>query len=347
MYVRMESAPKCPSCGALAPLVSARFCEECGTPLRLDSLVAPNAPPPPSAGCKCRDSEYDEEGFCSVCGRRRPAPQEPLRAHAPDRLTVVDADLAVASDKGVVHPTNEDYGLVARRPDGAALLVVTDGVSSAMDSARAARIAAEAAVAEFQKMASCSPLAIGERASACAFAAALAVEALGKQVGADEGPATTLVLAIVDGEKAAFAWVGDSRAYLIAPGAVAERVTTDDSWVEEEVAAARLTREEAMRSPDAHAITQWLGEPSEALRIHVVERSMIGVSAVLLCSDGLWNYADDSARMGVLYALASADGDAAAACGRLVDVAYSAGGHDNITVAILKMSAEVEAGSQP
>ena len=84
----------------------------------------------------------------------------------------------------------------------------------------------------------------------------------------------------------------------------------------------------------AHTLTRWLGadaEPtpwsdSSVRTITIAERGVL-----LMCTDGLWNYlpeADDIARICV-------GTDAAEAARALVDYALSAGGQDNITVAVI------------
>ena len=55
-------------------------------------------------------------------------------------------------------------------------------------------------------------------------------------------------------------WLGDSRAYYIGPDA-SRQLTHDHSWVNEIVAAGRMTRAEAETAPLAHAITRSVGGP--------------------------------------------------------------------------------------
>ncbi len=56
---------------------------------------------------------------------------------------------------------------------------------------------------------------------------------------------------------------------------------------------------------------------------------------LLLCSDGLWNYAETPAAL-VQAASQGLQGDAADLCARLVAFARSSGGHDNITAVAVR-----------
>jgi PPM family protein phosphatase len=140
------------------------------------------------------------------------------------------------------------------------------------------------------------------------------------------------VSAIVQGNKATIAWVGDSRAYWI--DETPTLLTQDHSWMNEVVAAGEMSLAEANRSPQAHAITRWLGadaSPTDS-EASIVEFNIPGTGYLLLCSDGLWNYAPDAIQLKQLMPL---QGNVLAIAQSLVEQARSRGGHDNITVALL------------
>jgi len=133
-------------------------------------------------------------------------------------------------------------------------------------------------------------------------------------------------------------WLGDSRAYwLAADPAQCARLTRDDSLAEELVAAGLATPEEAMASPQAHVITRWLGADLPEPVPHVISFTPPGPGALLVCSDGLWNYRPEAAGLAALLALPSALGDPLGAASRLVRFAVEAGGMDNITVALIPL----------
>ena len=70
-----------------------------------------------------------------------------------------------------------------------------------------------------------------------------------------------------------------------------EQLTIDDSWVQEQVSGGRLSQDEAERHRYAHAITRWLGEDAPGGTPRVTTFVPPAPGRLLLCSDGLWNYA--------------------------------------------------------
>ena len=317
--------PTCPACGEVARDPTARFCEACGASL---GAVSPRIEP---HGCRCAVCVADADGFCQVCGLK------PARVpDMPGFEASVDGQLALASDKGRRHDTNQDAGAICRRRDGAVLLVVADGVSTSMDAEVAASSAALAAHAAFLEAGAGAATPLAEEAAACVSAASTAGLALAATADdPTDGPATTIVVAIVKSSVVGLAWIGDSRAYFVMPGVPETLLSRDDSWAMDEVASGRLTPETAMADANAHAITQWLGMPADAMRINTLDRAIPPGHSVLLCSDGLWNHHDAPGRMGRAFGLAAKSADAATACRLLVAGANAAGGHDNITVALL------------
>ena len=54
-----------------------------------------------------------------------------------------------------------------------------------------------------------------------------------------------------------------------------------------------MARAEAESSPQAHAITKWLGRDSEDHTPMVGQLRITEPGWLLVCSDGLWNYASE------------------------------------------------------
>jgi serine/threonine protein phosphatase PrpC len=130
-------------------------------------------------------------------------------------------------------------------------------------------------------------------------------------------------------------WLGDSRAYWLAaaPDSAAQRLTKDDSLAEEMVAAGLLDEADALASPHAHVVTRWIGADLGESAPHVATFEPPGPGVVLLCSDGLWNYQPEAAKLADL-ALPSALTDPLGAAAKLVTFALDAGGTDNITAVL-------------
>src|SRR5262245_59538502 len=99
------------------------------------------------------------------------------------------------------------------------------------------------------------------------------------------GMATTVVAVLVDGEHANLAHVGDSRVYLLRGGEL-RQLTTDHSWVNEQIESGAISADQARSHPLRNVVTRALGgKPDLAvdLQVHKAEAQDV----LLLCSDGL------------------------------------------------------------
>jgi serine/threonine protein phosphatase PrpC len=295
---------------------------------------------------RCAEPVGRQDRYCEQCG----AWVADLRW---DRVEVDVGIAAGVSDRGWRHHRNEDAlalrdvspGLragpgSARR--GVAVAIVCDGVSSSARpdeaSETAAEVAAETLVAALR--AEGSPAAATREAI---HAAARAVAELADFDGAgSEGagrgaPACTFVSAIVTSDAVTVGWVGDSRAYWIPQAhtnSTPTRLTKDDSWLAQVLAAGTLSPAQAAADRRAHAITAWLGGDADRVAPHVVTIEPEESGVVVVCTDGLWNYFDT---VDELSAALPADAFEAPldAARRLVEIALHCGGHDNVTVAVL------------
>jgi len=142
-----------------------------------------------------------------------------------------------------------------------------------------------------------------------------------------------VVVALLSGNQLVCAHVGDSRAYLTRAG-YAHRLTRDHSVVEELLQTGALHPDQAAAHPDAHHITRALGM-SPDIEVTVSAAIEIDVDdVVLLCSDGLTDLVQDEEIARVL----TAEPNAESASHSLVALANQRGGHDNITVQVLRVT---------
>ncbi|MBE6885490.1 MAG: Stp1/IreP family PP2C-type Ser/Thr phosphatase [Oscillospiraceae bacterium] len=142
------------------------------------------------------------------------------------------------------------------------------------------------------------------------------------------GMGTTVVAAIICGETAHIAHVGDSRAYSVADGK-AEQITRDHSVVQRLVEMGQLTEDEAKNHPEKNLITRAVGVDSE-IEVDYYEVFLKENDFVLLCTDGLSNYveADDIYKM-------IQESEESEVVDRLIGEALRKGGSDNITAVLL------------
>ncbi len=144
-------------------------------------------------------------------------------------------------------------------------------------------------------------------------------------------PGSTAVAVLMHAGGTEVAHVGDSRVYLVHEAQIF-RVTRDHSIVQELVDRGLLTLEQATHHPDANRITRALGmSPDVNAELRPQPVHHVAGDAFILCSDGLSDLVED----GEILAIVAAE-PAAQAAGKLVDLANARGGHDNITVIVLR-----------
>lgn len=240
--------------------------------------------------------------------------------------------IASCSDVGLVREHNED-AVVTTRVDDRIVAVVCDGVSASRDAHVAAEIASETTRAALV-VAEDDPVVAMDQALRSAHEAICAAH----QRRGGEPLGTTAVAATITGGRIIVGWVGDSRAYWIGDDAPI-LLTHDHSWLEEAMAAGVATWEEAVRSPFAHALTRCLGPLEGGDDSHaepdVVDVTVHGHGYLVLCSDGLWNYAPAPEEIAALVQAGGNDANGIARA--LVSAALSRGGQDNVTVAVIEV----------
>lgn len=270
--------------------------------------------------CEARLSADDR--YCEACGA--PAAQS--------RLTSV----AAVTEQGRSHHRNEDAYELRETADGV-VAVVCDGISTSSSGHLAAAAAARAAAAVLA-----SALNDGrdlvDAAGAGVTAAREAVERVPWTVRLEPAlPACTLVCATWRGDEIVIGWIGDSRAYWLADGD-ARGLTVDDSWATEQIADGMLSPAEAAADRRAHALTHWIGADAPDRAAHTLRLRSIAPGRLVLCSDGLWNYAPEAQELAALVAALAPAATPGAVARHLTDIAMDRGGRDDITVAVIDIN---------
>lgn len=243
-----------------------------------------------------------------------------------------DLGLAACTDVGLLREQNED-AFQLLRADDVAIAVVCDGVSASRDADVAADVAARTSSSVLLEHVKEPAAATMDQAIRAAHNAICDVHAQ----GGGEPLGTTLVAARVEKGRITVGWVGDSRAYFINRDE-AVMLTHDHSWLNEALAAG-TSPDEAVNSPFAHALTRCLGplEGGDAWHAEpeVVDLEVTKPGYVILCTDGLWNYAPSAEEIADI--VRSSHGNAAAMARALTGVALARGGQDNVTVAVVEV----------
>ncbi|MCU0485688.1 MAG: protein phosphatase 2C domain-containing protein [Anaerolineales bacterium] len=261
--------------------------------------------------------------------------------------------IASATHAGMRGKNNEDrfgiftYQRSADDPTPVVFTVLCDGVGGHCAGEVAAELAVEAIRWAIAESNADQPLAVLRQGILSANQAIL------DHAGEDperKGMGSTCVCAWVIGDRLFTAAVGDSRLYLLRNAAI-RQVTTDHTWVQEALEYGVLTPEQARKHPNQHVIRRYLGsqEPPQVdfrLKLSDTETDEQAEAnqglrlqpgdCLVLCSDGLSDLvtADE-----ILKAL-QIEKDASQA---LVSLANARGGHDNITVILLKYPSPSEA----
>lgn len=145
------------------------------------------------------------------------------------------------------------------------------------------------------------------------------------------GMGTTLSMALVLDNTIYIGHIGDSRVYLVDANGVV-KLTEDHSLVAELVKNGTIKPEEANNHPQRNIITRALGTEFTT-EVDTVRAEVKHEGYIVLCTDGLSNLiTEDEIRKCILRA-PSID----TACNELIETAKDRGGHDNITVIIIKM----------
>jgi protein phosphatase len=231
------------------------------------------------------------------------------------------------SDRGLERPRNDDSFVVRSAPP---LLGVCDGMGGHAGGNVASRIAVEVIAANMES--SGSP----DDSSETRLRRAVAVASRSILACADAQPAlrgmgTTATIATIEGDELVVAQVGDSRAYLLRDGELAQ-LTRDQTLARMLVEQGQLSEAEAETCNFAHVILEAVGI-KELPRVDVSRTPLRAGDLLLLCSDGL------SGPIGAvrLVELLCAGVDLPELARMLVDEANRRGGPDNITCVLARV----------
>jgi serine/threonine protein phosphatase PrpC len=248
--------------------------------------------------------------------------------HAPAGL-----DVGAATDVGRVREANEDalLALAAGGPrDGQMLVAVADGMGGHKAGEVASALAVESLTQALQQT---DPAAPSE--DLLVQAVQLANRTIWEAAAQDaekEGMGTTLVCAMVDDAgQVVIANVGDSRAYGVTDGR-AKLVTSDHTWVNQQVQSGQMSEREAQRSPYRNLLTRSLGG-TPRVQVDMFTGLQLGPGdALVLVSDGVSGYLDARDVASIM----RQSNTAQAAAEKLVREAVERGGADNATAVVVR-----------
>ena len=235
--------------------------------------------------------------------------------------------IVAKTDTGKIRKVNQDSYAAGELPNSVAWAVVCDGMGGAagggIASAAAVKLISEHITSTFRY--GMNGNSIKNLLLSAINAANVSVYDMSCSNESLSGMGTTVVVAVVCDGEAHIAHAGDSRAYLISDDGI-RQLTKDHSIVQEMLENGELTPDEAKEHPRKNIITRALGV-DETIEIDYCEEELKDNDVILLCTDGLTNYAEtkdiyDNTKDGRYYEFAD----------RLVNLANDNGGGDNITV---------------
>jgi protein phosphatase len=248
-------------------------------------------------------------------------------------------DSSALTDVGLRRSHNEDSFCVR---DEIGLFMVADGMGGHAAGEVASRTAVEA-IEEFVRKAQSDPdmtwpFGIDDSLSEIENILLSAIKLANQKicVMATEKPelsgmGTTIAGVKFEAGEACIFNVGDSRVYRIRPTEIVQ-LTTDHSWVNEQLRRRMITEEEARTHRWKNVITRALGNKSNIevdLKMIAAEDSDL----FLICTDGLSGMLADEV---ILETFQAHNDNLEDACKELVAQANAAGGHDNITVLLTR-----------
>jgi serine/threonine protein phosphatase PrpC len=246
-----------------------------------------------------------------------------------------------STDVGMVRSNNQDSALslffasrsAEQRPDFG-LFMVADGMGGHHDGEKASAMTTRVVASELtsnvyvpllNKQENTDHVAITETMAAAVQKANMQVIAAVPEAG------TTLSAVMIIENQAFVAHVGDSRIYNISKEGI-EQITRDHSLVQRMIELDQLTPQEAAEHPQKNVLYRAIGQ-SESLEIDTSTLRLPPHSHVLLCSDGLWGQVEDSK----IHEIVNSHPNPQEACDKLVALANTQGGIDNITAILLKV----------
>ncbi|HTS89184.1 MAG TPA: Stp1/IreP family PP2C-type Ser/Thr phosphatase [Gemmatimonadales bacterium] len=262
------------------------------------------------------------------------------REHNEDTFLVADLTRRVAS----LQPDVREHEVGAR----GSLFMVADGMGGAAAGEVASRMAADLV---FTHMTTVWPDDAEVTAQRFAYRMKEAVDLANSRIHVHarehpevRGMGTTATVAGIFGSDLYLAQVGDSRAYLIRKGEITQ-ITKDQSLMQRLVEAGEITEEEAEQSERRNIILQALG-PDPRVKVDLTWQPLRRGDLLVLCSDGL----SGLVRKEEIAEYAAKAADLADLCSRLIELANTRGGPDNITVIAARFGGnglpEPEGGAQ-
>ncbi|RUS46512.1 Stp1/IreP family PP2C-type Ser/Thr phosphatase [Cohnella sp. AR92] len=235
------------------------------------------------------------------------------------------------SHVGKIRQVNEDNAWVDRIEHGLIAAVVADGMGGHKAGEIASGLTVESVVASLSSWQEDVEAADAEdrlkelirKANSVVFETAS-----GNDQYSNMG--TTIVLALLNRNAGLIGHIGDSRAYLLRDGELAQ-LTEDHTLVQELTKSGQLSPEEAANHPRRNVLLRALGT-DRSVEVDVRRFDWLPGDRLLLCSDGLSSLVEDAL---IRDTLSETNDTLEQKAEKLIALALIAGGDDNVTVVLV------------
>lgn len=237
------------------------------------------------------------------------------------------------TDPGMVRKQNQDAYHIVKLDKTCVLAIVCDGMGGAKSGNVASSLAVDVFVQEVQRR--WVPGTDWDKTDQILRSAVklanFTVYDQAKQFVEFDGMGTTLVAALIRGQKVTVVNVGDSRAYGITESGI-RQLTKDHSLVQLMVDRGEIRPEMAKSYPGKNLITRAIGTEPVVLCDMFRQEFQRG-DFLLLCSDGLSNMMDDQE---ILFEVVHGV-NKSRCCQRLLNITKTRGAPDNVTSILIAL----------
>lgn len=288
------------------------------------------------------EAEAEDPGADTVIpvppGITRPLPEEATAADRSGHILY-----GQASDTGMVRSNNQDAAIsfyyasntYEEHPDFG-VFIVADGMGGHKEGEKASSITASEVMKDIFNTVF-MPMISGEEMTSERLTIREALQQSIQQANntvrkevKDGG--TTITAMVILGDQAHIGHVGDSRAYVLAAGSDMEQITRDHSVVQRLLELDKINHEEAEQHEQRNVLYRAIGQ-NEDVEPDIMRRRLESNTYILLCSDGLWGMVDEAAMKDIILQTENPQ----EACNKLISLANTNGGNDNITAVLLKI----------
>jgi protein phosphatase len=241
---------------------------------------------------------------------------------------MLNINFAGKTNVGLKRSANEDTFVIKGEMG---FCLVADGLGGAAAGELASRFFAEASLEVFQHTGDLTEKHVVERIQNSFQLANEKIREHVEKNPAHKGMGCTADLMALSDQGFVLGHLGDSRTYRFRDGQL-KQLTHDHSLIQDQIDRGLIAEEKARQHPLRNVILKAVGI-DEDLALDIIRGRTYPHDQFLLCSDGLTDMVDDAALEEVLRTQVPAQQK----IDRLIDLALSGGGKDNITVVLVEI----------